>query len=284
MKVAISGSTGFIGQYLKAFLTAKGVSVIPLHRAYFESQDLRPLEDALSGVDVVINLAGAPINHRWTKTYKQKILDSRIRVTGKLVEAMNKVLIKPHTFISVSAVGIYPSDKVCSEQCTEFGTSFLSQVCLRWEREAQQVSPEIRLVIPRLGVVLAHDAGALPKMLLPFRFFLGGRIASGKQGFSWIHIYDLLEAFYFLMLNQTLSGVFNLTAPQLLINKDFAHLTARELGRPDWLPVPAILLNALYGEGASLMTQGQQVCPERLLTSGFHFKYDKLYLALQNLL
>lgn len=284
MKVAISGSTGFIGKHLSEFLRTKGAGVVSLKHSLFDTADAGALYKALEGCDVVVNLAGAPINQRWTDASKKEIICSRLNATNRLVEVMNGMEVKPKTFVSISAVGIYPSKVICTEEHGEYGTTFLSDVCIQWELAAQKISRDVRLVIPRFGVVLGNDGGALPKMLLPFKLFLGGRIASGNQGFSWIHINDLLAALYLIMQDSRLSGVFNFTAPQLLTNRDFAYLAARELHRPNWLHLPEFVFRMLYGEGHIVVTDGQQVYPDRLLNEGYRFKYDKLYLALQSLI
>lgn len=283
MKVAISGSSGFVGKHLSFFLQEKGFEVVPLPHVLFDSSKNTELNNALSGCNIVINLAGTTINHRWTRKYKNEIFDSRINTTRVLVNAINRMVVKPAVFISVSAVGIYPSKGVYTEGSAEYGIGFLSQVCIHWELEARRVLPEVRLVIPRFGVVLSQDGGALPKMILPFRLFMGGRIASGNQGFSWIHMDDLLEAFYFILQTPSLSGVFNFTSPDVLTNRKFAHLVSRELERPDWLPIPTFVFRLLYGEGYVLMTSGQQAYPSRLVNAGYKFKYDRLYLAIQDL-
>lgn len=284
MNIAVSGSSGFIGTHLDSFLKEKGFRMVPLKRSYFTAPDTLTLEEALKDCDVVINLAGATINHRWTEAYKKEIMDSRVNTTRKLTEAINRMKDKPSVLVSVSAVGIYLSEGVYTEKQAVYGTDFLAEVCKNWEQEARQVSPDVRLIIPRFGVVLASDGGALPQMLLPFRLFAGGRVGNGRQGFSWIHIDDLLNAIYFLIEHPMLSGVFNFTAPQILTNSDFAEIAAKELHRPDWIPVPAFVFDILYGEGSSFITGGQQAYPERLLKNGFVFKYGELHDALRNLL
>lgn len=283
MKIAISGSSGFVGTHIKSFSAERNVTVVPLGRNHFNTEDTSILENALSGCEVVINLAGATINHRWTEKYKKEIMNSRINTTRRLVEAINGMDNKPRTFVSVSAVGIYPSEGVYTEKQPEYGTGFLSRVCIRWEQEAKKISSGVRLVIPRFGVVLANDGGALPAMLLPFKLFAGGRIGNGKQGFSWIHIDDLLEALFFLVQNQGLNGVFNFTAPQLLTNRDFARIAAHELHRPDWFTVPAFVFHVLYGQGHVIATEGQQAYPEHLLEAGYKFRYPDLEQALHNI-
>lgn len=283
MKIAISGSTGFIGTHLSSFFSANGAEVILLKREFFTSADDIALRIALDGCDVVINLAGATINHRWTSAYKTKIMNSRILTTRKLVTAINKLNRKPHTFISVSAVGIYSTDKVQREDDFTYDNTFLSQVCVKWEEEARKISSQTRLVIPRFGVVLAKDGGALPLMLLPFRMFMGGKIASGNQGFSWIHMEDLQNAILFLILNPQLQGVFNFTAPQIMNNRKFAETAAKVLHRPSWLTVPGFVFYLLYGKAHILMTKGQKAYPLRLLEEGFEFRYLDLESALENI-
>lgn len=284
MKIAISGSSGFIGKHLTGFLQEKGIEVIPLYHRLFDISKLSALNKILDGCDVVINLAGTNINHRWTSEYKKEILESRINSTRALVHAINGMHIKPRTFISTSAIGIYPSfDTTYTEKDIEYGKGFLAQVCKQWENEARKISPEVHLVILRFGIVLANDGGALPKMILPFRFFIGGRIASGNQGFSWVHITDLLRVFYYLIEHPEFSGVFNLTAPDIVTNRDFAHITAHELHRPNWLPIPAFIFRLIFGERHELMTSGTKAYPKRLSEAGFKFKYNKLYQAIQNL-
>lgn len=283
MKIAISGSSGFIGTHLKSFLETNGAEIIPLKREFFTATDDIALRIALDGCDVVINLAGATINHRWTSSYKRKIMNSRVLTTRKLVTAINKLNHKPHTLISISAVGIYSSNGVQREDNFTYGNTFLSQVCMKWEEEARKVSSETRVIIPRLGVVLGKDGGALPMMLLPFRMYAGGKIASGNQGFSWIHIDDLQKAILFLLLNPQLKGVFNFTAPQIMDNRKFTETAAKILHRPAWLTVPGFVFRLLYGEGHILMTGGQKVYPLRLLEEGFEFRYLDLETALENI-
>lgn len=281
MRIAISGSTGFIGTHLNSFLTEKGIDVVPLHRAFFTAPDDLSLRIALDGCDAVINLAGATVNRRWTSSYKKKIMGSRVETTQKLVSAINKLKNKPYTLISASAVGIYASEGVQTEDKFVYGDTFLSQVCMQWEEEAKKVSSDVRVVIPRFGVVLAKDGGALPKMLLPFRLYVGGKLATGNQGFSWIHIDDLLNALLLILQNPQLAGTFNFTAPQIMNNQEFARTVTKVLKRPSWLPIPAFIFKLIYGEGHVLMTEGQKAYPLRLLEEGFVFRFYKLSSALR---
>lgn len=204
MKIAISGNSGFIGQHLTDFFSGRGDVIVPLKHSMFLLGNDDKLKEALTGCDVVINLAGTTINQRWTSKAKREIRNSRVCTTRRLVSIINEMPVKPDLFISASAVGIYPDKGIYSETSTSEGSGFLAEVCIRWEEEAQKLSRDVRLVITRFGVVLSNDGGALPKMLLPFRFFVGGKIASGKQGFSWIHIEDVLNAIRFVIEHKDL--------------------------------------------------------------------------------
>lgn len=280
MTIAISGNSGFIGRHLTAFFAARGDVIVPLKHSMFRMKSNEKLRQALTGCDVVINLAGAAINQRWTQKAKRKIMNSRVYTTRRLVSVINEMEVKPEVFISASAVGIYPDKGIYSESSTSEGTGFLADVCIRWEDEAQKLSRDVRLVIARFGVVLAKDGGALPKMLLPFRFFLGGKIASGKQGFSWIHIEDVLNAIPFIIAHKDLSGVVNLVAPQPLTNKALTKVIAQVMHRPAWLTIPRKVFQYMYGEGEEVLTKGQQAYPARLLSAGYLFRYSDIRQAL----
>lgn len=284
MKIAISGNSGFIGRHLTDFFSDRGNIVVPLKHSMFRLKTDDKLKEALTGCDVVINLAGTTINQRWTSKAKREIKNSRVYTTRRLVSILNEMSVKPKLFISASAVGIYPDKGIYSETSTSEGTGFLADVCIRWEEEAQKLSRDIRLVVARLGVVLSKDGGALPKMLLPFRFFVGGKIASGKQGFSWIHIEDVLNAIQFIIEHEDLSGVVNLVSPQPLTNRAFTRATADVLHRPAWLTIPGKVFRYLYGEGEELLTKGQQAYPARLLSAGYVFRYSDIRLALYSFL
>lgn len=284
MKIAISGSSGFIGGHLTTFFTERGDTVVPLKHSLFRQKLDADLKEALIGCDVVINLAGTTINRRWTDAAKHNILDSRIMATRKLITVINGMEVKPSLFISASAVGIYPDEGVYTESNSSEGTGFLAEVCIRWEEEAERLCTDVRLVIVRFGVVLAADGGALPKMLFPFRLFLGGEIASGKQGFSWIHIDDVTHGMQFVIENPNLSGVVNFVAPEPLNNSTFSHVAAGLLGRPDWITIPRFVFRLLYGEGEVLVTKGQQVYPSRLLSAGYAFRYADIRQALSSFL
>lgn len=284
MKVAITGSTGFIGRHLTAFLISKGADVQAIRREDLLPERKLDLIALLNGCDAIINLAGASINCRWSKTNKLKIRDSRVKTTRTLVQAINELGNKPEVFISVSAVGIYTDKKeIWSEREGAYDEGFLSKVCQEWEAEARKIHDDVRLVIPRLGVVLSKDGGAFPKMALPFRLFAGVRIASGNQGFSWIHLKDLLEIFWTIINTKKIKGVINCTAPQMCDNLIFTYSMAKESHRPVFLSIPSLLFKLLYGERASIFTKGQKVFPYKLLNYGFMFQFPEIKTALREL-
>lgn len=270
------------GRRLRAALDERGHTVTAAGRADFAG-DPALLKQKVENAGAVIHLAGAPIVARWSRAYKREILDSRVFTTRKLVEAVNAAERKPELFISASAVGIYSDEGVNTEEHASYAEGFLADVCRQWEGEAAMLNPATGLAVFRLGVVLAKEGGALPKMLTPFRLGLGGPIAGGRQGFSWIHIDDLVSAFMFV-LDHRLTGTFNLTAPGVTDNQGYTSDLGRVLRRPVFMPVPAFALRLLFGEGASALTTGQKAIPGRLLKAGFTFSFPEVEGALRDLL
>ena len=196
MNIAMSGATGFIGSHLTKAFEGRGWTVIPLRRNDFEGDETL-LVQKIEGADVVVNLAGATIAARWTEEYKKIICSSRIGITRRIVETMSRAGKKPGLFISTSAVGIYDTKGVYTEQDTHYAGDFLGRLAVDWERAALGAeSAGVRTVIFRFGVVLGRNGGALKKMLVPFRLGLGGVIGDGTQPFSWVHIDDLVRAFF----------------------------------------------------------------------------------------
>lgn len=281
MRIFISGANGFIGRNLKVVLQKRGWEVIPLERNDFElGTDY--LAKKISGAEVVINLAGAPIVHRWSETYKQELRNSRINTTRRLVDAMAVTAQTPKLFISTSAIGIYSGEGTHTENDYNPANDFMGKLCQDWETEAKAAIPFIRTVIFRLGIVLAREGGALPKMLLPFKLGLGGKIGNGRQGFSWIHIQDLIAAYIFVIENNQLSGIFNLTSPEPCDNSTLTKTIAHILHCPAFFEVPVFVLKLIYGEGAGAVTGGQKALPQRLLSAGFQYKFPVLEGALRD--
>ena len=282
MNIAISGSNGFIGKQLSAYFLAKGNEV----RSIIRINDGTPVEDIvkqLSGVDVIINLAGAPIVGRWTKKYKKTLFYSRIITTRKIVEAISMMDQKPQLLISASAVGIYSQQGEQTESNFQIADDYLGQICTAWEAEAKKASLFTRVAITRFGIVLGKDGGALERMLPLFRMGLGGKIASGKQGFSWIHVYDVIHAVEFIIENPKLSGEFNFTAPEIVDNSKFTQVLSKMLRKRAFFAVPSFALKLIFGEGAIAVSGGQFALPKHLLDSGFQFSFHDLKSALEDI-
>ncbi|MDD3744154.1 MAG: TIGR01777 family oxidoreductase [Lentimicrobiaceae bacterium] len=282
MNILMSGASGLVGSHLKTMFSEQQYAVTALGRDDF-SGSTEAMAQKVSQADIVIHLAGAPIIARWTKAHKKAIYHSRIDTTHMLVQAIELAVKKPQMLISTSAVGIYADGAVNTEKDAHLAEGFLSEVCQRWEAEALAARPYTKVAIFRFGIILARDGGALKQMLPPFKLGLGGPIAGGKQGFSWIHIDDLLKANRFV-IDRKADGIFNLTAPQITDNALFTKELGAALNRPAVMPVPAFGLRLAYGEGASSLTTGQKVLPERLLNEGFEFSYPDLKKAFGDLI
>jgi len=282
MIIGITGSGGFIGKHLTSFFELKGNEVRRIPRLS-EITAASEIARIISGMNVIINLAGKPIAGRWTKTYKKSLFDSRILTTRKIVEAINLLDVKPELLISASAIGIYSNEGEQFENNFKLADDYLGQICLAWESEAKKSNPLTRVAIIRLGIVLGKAGGFLKRLLPLFKFGLGGKIASGEQGFSWIHIADLSKAIQFIIDNKQLTGEFNLTAPEVVDNKRFTKTFASVLKRPSFLTVPAFALKILFGEGIIAVAGGQFAPPKRLMDEGFQFTFPELEGALMNI-
>ena len=302
MKIIITGGTGLIGRKLSVELVNSGHEVIVLSRFPMEYQDIFPagvkikswdaenasgLENILSKDVAIVNLAGASIaSGRWTSMKKRVIIESRVNTGRAISEAIERAQIKPKVLVQSSAVGYYgvQNDQIITED-KPAGDDFLSNVCIQWEDSSADVERMgIRRLIIRTGVVLDSDEGALPRMVLPFRFFVGGPIGSGQQYLPWIHLDDEVRAIRFLIENEKAQGIFNLSAPNPVTNAQFAHILGRVLGKPSLIPAPTFAIRALFGEMSTVVLDGQRAIPERLLQSGFTFNYEYLEDALKNIL
>lgn len=298
-RVVVAGGTGLVGRHLVRTLAGMGVQVRVLSRnpgrlslpAGATAQGWDDLPALLEGADAVINLAGEGIaDKRWTPARKAAILDSRIRATARLIAAMRACSRRPAALVNASAIGYYiPRDETPVEEGAAPGSGFLAEVCQAWEGEAAAASAlGVRLALVRIGVVLAREGGALPKMALPVRWYLGCKLGSGRQGLSWIHLDDLVAMLIEAARNPTWEGAFNGTAPQPLSNEAFTRLVAQRLRRP-LLPVPGFLTTLatklLLGEMAeALLLQGAFVLPARSQALGFPFRFPTAGAALENLL
>lgn len=283
MIAALSGGSGFQGSAVKQLLEEMGYEVVSLSRKDLYGS-AEAMAERLHGADLVIHLAGAPIIGRWTKKYQREIFDSRIVTTRIIAEAMRLMDRKPQTFICASAVGIYPNGGTFTEESQAIAGNFLGEVCAGWEAEAAKAPKEVRVLNFRFGIVLGKNGGALPKLALPFRFFAGGKLASGNQVMSWVHIKDVLHIFRFAIENKALIGPVNITAPNAVTNKQMTKTIGKILGRPGFFPVPEVALKLVFGKGAIMLTEGQRVIPQKLQHAGYEFKYPELEGALKDLL
>ena len=283
MHVSLSGSTGFIGKELiqKYSDTKWNFSII--NRDSFAMDDETFTAKKIEGADVVINLVGAPIVHRWTESYKNEIYNSRIGCTRKIAQSIMRAHTRPKVFISASAIGIYDSQVTHTEESTGFSDDFLGKVCKAWEEEALTAQSHTRVVIIRTGIVLGRNGGALTNMHKIFKIGLGGIIGDGQQDFSWIHIRDLMNIYEFVIANDNISGIVNGVAPNPTTNMHFTKTFGKVLTQPAIMKVPNFALKALYGEGAISLMKGQKVLPEKLLKNGFVFEFTAIESALLNL-
>ncbi len=299
MKILITGGTGFIGRFLTQKLLADGHEITLLSRNPRKNKNTPSLDyiafetvatdeniAKIKAADIVINLAGENIgDKRWTADRKEELITSRVNITRTIVELMNRNPKKTQRLISASAVGFYgPHGNATITEENPAGADFLSRVCVAWENEARAFSKaEENLVILRIGVVLHPSLGALTKMALPIKFFIGGKLGRGRQFISWIHIDDLIDLFKFIIDDPQLAGVFNATAPVPVSNAEMTRAIAATLHRPALFPVPGFVLKLILGEQAELVLQGQRVLPARLTGCGFGFKFCDINRALADL-
>jgi uncharacterized protein (TIGR01777 family) len=302
MRVIIAGGSGLIGRRLIVELLQARYEVILLSRRpenvhktfpavraeFWDAKTSNGLTSVLDGADALINLTGESIAaKRWTSMQKQKILSSRIDSTRAIVNAIEQTHHRPSVLLNASAVGYYahaPEDEVT--ETYPKGNGFLSDVCEQWEMEAQKAQElGVRFVLLRSGIVLDKSEGALHKLLLPFRMFIGGPLGNGRRWFPWIHVQDEVNAILYAMEHERIDGPVNLAAPQSIRMIEFCNALGSVLHRPSWLPVPGFALRLILGEMAKpLLFQGQKIIPKKLLEAGFKFQFPNLENALQDIL
>jgi len=304
MRIVVTGGTGFIGRPLCQRLVELGHAVSALTRdpATARARLAPPvsvigwqgsrgatgeLMTALGNAEVVINLAGAPIAQgRWTEQTKDRLRRSREGTTSALVAALAQLRARPVLLISASAIGYYgPRQDEPLREDAPSGAGFLASLCREWEAAARAAERlGVRVVLPRIGVVLGKNGGALARMLPVFRLGLGGPLGNGTQWLSWIHLDDLIELLLFL-LDQAVGGPVNATAPHPVTNEEFSRVLGQTLERPVWLRTPAFVLKLLLGQMAEeLLLTGQRVLPARAEAMGFRFRYPTLSEALHAIL
>jgi uncharacterized protein (TIGR01777 family) len=297
MIITLTGATGFIGRRLMNRLRSEGHELRILSRKPGPPQDgirwfqwdaatSHPPAESLDGVHAVIHLAGEPVFQRWTPEAKKRIRESRGAGTRLLVEALSTASPRPLVLVSSSAIGYY-GDRG-EQRLTESskpGKGFLPEVAVEWERAAELAEAlGLRVVRLRTGIVLGAEGGALSQMLTPFRLGFGGRLGSGKQWWSWIHLDDLVGLIHFALANPNASGPLNGTAPEPVTNAEFTRTLGRALHRPTFLPAPAFALRLALGEFGNTLLESQRVYPKAAETAGYRFLYPTLEQALDDLL
>ena len=274
--IAIAGHTGFIGSKLKNKLVDRGYELVLINREDFLLDD-ESFRKKLMNCDTVINLCGSPVIKRWTTYNKKKILASRINTTRKIVNSIELIDSQKIKLINASAIGIYQHGKKHTEESTDYENDFLSNTVKQWEEvalHAQNAGHYVALC--RFGVVMGKDGGAFPRMILPFKLGLGGKIGKGSQTFSFIHIHDVIEGIIYLILNQEKTGIFNFVAPEIVSNSKFTNVAADIYNKSAFMRVPAFVLRLVFGKAAVMLLEGADVIPEKLVDSGFSFEYDTI--------
>jgi uncharacterized protein (TIGR01777 family) len=302
MRVFITGGTGLVGRRLVARLVERGDRPIVLSRNRASAQtrlgsEIEVVEgdptigsdwtEVLGTCDAVVNLAGENIfARRWNEEFKAKIRDSRVEGTTNVVAAIVRAEKKPSVLVNASAVGYYGPHG--GEELTEYsppGNDFLAGACIDWENAARVVeAASVRLVIARIGVVMAIEEGALTKMLTPFKLGVGGPVGSGRQWMAWIHVDDVVGIILHAIDHAAVSGVVNATAPVPVTNREFSKSLGRTLGRPAIFPIPVFMLRLRFGQVAEVIASGQRVLPMRTQELGYQFQHASIDGALAALL
>ena len=301
MNIAIAGGTGFVGSALTNHLLTKGHTIFiltrdssnkktshdNLHYVEWLNKESKP-DKYLLDIDAIVNLAGESINSgRWTAARKSDILNSRISSTKAIIDIISKLNRKPEVLVNASAIGIYGTslDDSFTEESTKYGSDFLATTVKTWEEHARKAEDfGVRSVFARFGIILGDQEGALPKMVLPYKFFIGGTVGSGDQWLSWVHIDDVVKMIDFAITNQSINGPINLTAPEPKRMKEFGRQIGRIIERPHWIPAPSFALQLILGEMSTLVLEGQKVLPHKLQSQGYSFLYKNLDEALVNIL
>src|SRR5438445_6964611 len=301
MKILVTGSSGLVGTALTRAVASAGHTVCRLVRPQSAAGEgakkgfavaWNPASGELGGAgvgaDAVVNLAGASIaDGRWTAERKALLRSSRIDTTRTLVNALARMNARPSVLISASAIGIYGNrgDETLTEE-SKPGTDFLASLAKEWEAEALKAEAlGIRVALARFGIILAREGGALPKMMLPFRFGAGGRLGSAKQWMSWVTLEDVVGILRFAIENASVRGAINIVSPQPLQNAEFTRVLAKEMHRPALFPAPAIALRLALGEMAdALLLSSQRVAPQALEKLGYRFLHPDLNSALAAIL
>ena len=288
MRVLVTGGTGFIGTPVCRALRAAGhaVTVVTRDPGRLQSGAVGwdRVGEAVRSADALVNLAGEPIAvARWTAAQKERIRDSRVAATRRLVDAAAAAATRPPTLVNASAVGYYgPRGDEPLDESAPPGEGFLADVCRAWEAEAERAETlGMRVVRLRIGMVLGPGGGALARMQGPFRAFVGGPLGDGRQWMSWIHVDDVVGLVLEAIGSERYHGPVNGTAPRPVTNREFSATLGRALSRPSWLPAPAFALRLAFGEMAEMLLAGQRVVPRAAERAGYRWRYSELLTSLR---
>jgi uncharacterized protein (TIGR01777 family) len=277
MRLGITGATGFIGRHAARLAAARGWEVIPFSRQPRDERTRRfvPGEPAdVEGLDAVLHLAGEPVVGRWTSDKRRRIMDSRVLGTRSIVEGFARAAHPPRVLVSASGIGFYgdTGDREVDEN-SPAGSGFLAEVCRAWEAEAMRVR-DARVVLLRIGLVLGREGGTMKRLLPVFRAGLGGRLASGRQWMSCIHVDDIAGLALWAIETRALRGPLNGVMPHPVTNADFTRIVARAVHRPAFLPAPAFVLRAVLGDMSSLLLDSSRVRPAVAETLGYRYDFS----------
>ncbi|MFB5674411.1 TIGR01777 family oxidoreductase [Paenibacillus terreus] len=296
MKIAVCGGTGFIGSALTDYWLKVGHKIVIITRRpqehakssdqpqYVSWGELERNPQRIAGVDAVVNLSGESLNQRWTKNAKLRIIQSRADSIATLAKAIKQLNKKPEVVIQASAMSFYGTSETetFDESSPHRPTDFPSTVVEQWEAATESFQ-DVRLVKLRISMVLGRNKGAFPLLKLPYLMGFGGRIGSGRQWTTWIHIIDMVRIVDFCLHDRSISGAVNSSAPNPVTNDEFGRTMASVYHRPHWFPVPAFLIEAVLGEMSVMVLEGQRVIPKKLLHHGFKFQFPELKQALEDL-
>ncbi len=300
MKILITGATGLLGKVLSKLLIDNSISVNylstsktkieskPNYQGFYWNPDEGKIdENCLIGVDAIIHLAGANIAKRWTNTYKQEIIESRVLSSNLLFNTLKKNPHQVKQIISASGTAIYPDSfhKIYSETETEIADGFLSNVVVKWEESVDQFKLlAIKVCKVRTGIVYDKDGGALAEILKPIKLGFGSSFGSGKQIQSWIHIYDVVHLYYFLLKNNS-EGVYNAVAPETVSDQKLTKTIARILKKPLFMPnMPRFIMKLILGDMSELLFTNKNISSKKAINEGFKFKFPDIDSALEDIL
>ena len=296
-KIVLTGATGFLGKKIIRKLIDRGDEICILTRSAENAKKIFPTVNSiiewspdsnvwyslLEGADAVINLAGENVlARRWIEEHMRKILSSRVNSVQSLISAIEHVKNRPKVFISASAVGYYGNREEAVDENSKRGKDFMADVVTKWENETKKIDTfAVRRVNIRIGIVLDKKNGALAKMILPFKFFIGGSLGSGAQWFPWVHVDDVIGIFLFVLDNDNVNGILNAVSPNPVRMNEFCKTLGKVMKRPVLFKVPALALKIIFGEAAQVILEGAKVYPNRTLETGYRFQYENIESALK---